>query len=174
MPLPNERRRYCRTEEWKSIRSSAMARATVHLPGWGKAGVARCQGTDHLGLSEDGRCPNLQGQPSRTFGDGTIVALAVCHLDHDWQNNRASNLRVLCQGCHNRHDASHRGRTRALTWGKKRYDEPESEGQQQLSIMPPRREPRRGRPRLRLVRGGGGAGGQRTASSSSSSSDPPR
>ena len=43
----------------------------------------------------------------------TKVVLATAHLDHDPGNNRARNLKALCQRCHLRHDRQeHRRRTR--------------------------------------------------------------
>jgi hypothetical protein len=41
------------------------------------------------------------------------IVLTTAHLDHDIQNNEDSNLRFLCQQCHNRHDAVHRAKSRA-------------------------------------------------------------
>ena len=34
-----------------------------------------------------------------------IVVLTIAHLDHELLHNDFSNLRALCQACHNRHDA---------------------------------------------------------------------
>lgn len=39
------------------------------------------------------------------------IVLTVAHLDHDPRHNDPSNLKALCQRCHNRHDAPHRRRT---------------------------------------------------------------
>jgi ribosomal protein L37AE/L43A len=36
------------------------------------------------------------------------VVLTVAHLDHDINNNDYSNLKALCQRCHNRHDIGFR------------------------------------------------------------------
>lgn len=36
------------------------------------------------------------------------IYLAVAHLDHDVENNEDSNLRAMCQQCHNRYDAEFR------------------------------------------------------------------
>jgi 5-methylcytosine-specific restriction endonuclease McrA len=33
-----------------------------------------------------------------------IIVLTIAHLDHDTTNNDYSNLKALCQKCHNRHD----------------------------------------------------------------------
>lgn len=46
------------------------------------------------------------------------IVLTIAHLDHDPTNNGTPgdrpNLKALCQQCHNRHDATHRGQTRRL------------------------------------------------------------
>lgn len=36
------------------------------------------------------------------------IVLTVAHLDHQPENCDPSNLRALCQRCHNRYDAAHR------------------------------------------------------------------
>ncbi len=46
---------------------------------------------------------------------GSIVVLTVAHLDHTPENCDDSNLRALCQRCHNHYDADHRRETRART-----------------------------------------------------------
>ncbi|MDR0206656.1 MAG: hypothetical protein LBI45_05310 [Bacteroidales bacterium] len=38
----------------------------------------------------------------------TRIVLTVGHLDHTPENNADSNLKVMCQYCHNRHDLKHR------------------------------------------------------------------
>ena len=40
------------------------------------------------------------------------VVLTVAHLDHQPENCDPSNLRALCQRCHNQYDAAHRAETR--------------------------------------------------------------
>ena len=42
----------------------------------------------------------------------TRVVLTVGHLDHTPENNDPSNLKAMCQFCHNRHDVKHRVETR--------------------------------------------------------------
>lgn len=46
----------------------------------------------------------------------TRVLLAAAHLDHDPSNNRAANLRALCQRCHMLHDRPHHAAQRRLTY----------------------------------------------------------
>lgn len=45
----------------------------------------------------------------------TRVVLTVAHLNHTPEDNRMSNLKAMCQLCHNRYDADHRKATRATT-----------------------------------------------------------
>lgn len=43
-----------------------------------------------------------------------IIVLTISHTDHFPLNNHPSNLRALCQKCHNTHDAKHRAAKRKL------------------------------------------------------------
>jgi ribosomal protein L37AE/L43A len=45
------------------------------------------------------------------------VVLTIAHLDHDVNNNDFSNLKALCQRCHNRYDASFRKQNRKKNKG---------------------------------------------------------
>lgn len=49
-----------------------------------------------------------------------FVRLTIAHLDHDPTHNDFSNLRALCQLCHNRYDAKHRAENRSHTAALKR------------------------------------------------------
>lgn len=40
------------------------------------------------------------------------IILTTAHLDHNPQNNKFSNLKALCQKCHNNYDKQHRSETR--------------------------------------------------------------
>ena len=40
------------------------------------------------------------------------IVLTIAHLDHDIGNNDYSNLKALCQRCHNRYDLLHRTQNR--------------------------------------------------------------
>lgn len=42
------------------------------------------------------------------------IVCTVAHVDHDESNNGDENLAFWCQRCHNRHDARHRARSRAM------------------------------------------------------------
>lgn len=44
--------------------------------------------------------------------NGSRVVLTVAHLDHVPEHNDRSNLKLLCQRCHNQLDAGHRAATR--------------------------------------------------------------
>jgi hypothetical protein len=50
----------------------------------------------------------------------TRVALAAAHLDHDPTNNRARNLKSLCQRCHMIHDRPHHLARRQITYLRRR------------------------------------------------------
>lgn len=52
------------------------------------------------------------------------IVLTVAHLDHDPRNNDPSNLRALCQRCHNNHDKEHRqANARATRRARRAYKE---------------------------------------------------
>jgi hypothetical protein len=57
---------------------------------------------------------------ARSRGEGADKAnprgLAAAHLDHDPRNNRARNLRSLCQRCHMIHDRPHHLAQRRITY----------------------------------------------------------
>ena len=40
------------------------------------------------------------------------IILTVAHLDHNPTNNEYSNLKAMCQKCHNNYDKDHRKQTR--------------------------------------------------------------
>jgi 5-methylcytosine-specific restriction endonuclease McrA len=46
--------------------------------------------------------------PALPDAEPVRVVLTVAHLDHNPENCDPSNLRSLCQRCHNRYDAKHR------------------------------------------------------------------
>ena len=64
------------------------------------------------------RCSAANGEPHPITG--SKVVLTVAHLDQDLGNNRESNLKAMCQRCHNRLDAPHR-RRHAMKTHRKRY-----------------------------------------------------
>lgn len=48
------------------------------------------------------------------------IILTIAHLDHNPTNNNPSNLRALCQKCHNNYDKEHRKETRKKTLEEQR------------------------------------------------------
>jgi len=52
-----------------------------------------------------------------------VIVLTIAHLDHDIKNNDFSNLKALCQRCHNRYDISYRSANRRKNKQMKIYDE---------------------------------------------------
>ena len=50
------------------------------------------------------------------------VVLTIAHLDHIPEHCDPSNLRALCQKCHNKYDAAHRAETRKRTRNEKEKD----------------------------------------------------
>lgn len=47
-----------------------------------------------------------------------VIVLTIAHLDHDITNNDNSNLRALCQRCHNRYDVGYRKENRKANKAK--------------------------------------------------------
>src|SRR3990167_2240598 len=99
MPIrPENKHRY--PANWKQIRKEILGRAEN-----------RCEFCGVLNLSFRERFTYDANKPA-TMKHIRIV-LTVAHLDHTPENCDPSNLRALCQRCHNRYDASHRARNRA-------------------------------------------------------------
>lgn len=85
MPIkPENRGRY--PKNWKEIREKILSRA-------------------------ENRC-EFCGVENYAIRGGKKVVLTIAHLDHTPENCDESNLRALCQLCHNRYDAKHRAETR--------------------------------------------------------------
>ena len=64
-------------------------------------------------LRRANNCCEFCGIPNYTVREnGSKVVLTIAHLDHTPENNDPSNLRALCQKCHNSYDATHRAETR--------------------------------------------------------------
>jgi len=86
MPIkPENKARY--PKNWMQIRASILERAN--------------------------HCCEFCGIPNYTIREnGSKVVLTIAHLDHTPENNDPSNLRALCQKCHNGYDAPHRAATR--------------------------------------------------------------
>ena len=86
MPIkPENKKRY--PANWKQIRADILERA--------------------------GNCCEFCGIPNYTIREnGSKVVLTIAHLDHTPEHCEYSNLRALCQKCHNSYDAPHRAETR--------------------------------------------------------------
>ena len=96
MPVDPERQKIypggsLRSPEWLAIRRAILERAR-HA----------CEGAP--GLHPDCRAANGAPHPET----GSRVVLTIAHLDHDPTNNDPTNLRALCQRCHNAYDAPFR------------------------------------------------------------------
>lgn len=91
MPIkPENRSRY--PKNWKDIRASILERAKDHCEFCGRK--------------------NHSFVLNEKTGKIIKVVLTIAHLDHQPENCDPSNLRALCQACHNRYDAKHRAETR--------------------------------------------------------------
>lgn len=96
MPIrPENRNRYPKDWAEISLRKRILAE-------W------RCEGSPAYP-----KCRAQNGQPH--YATGSNVVLTVAHLDHQPENCKSENLRVMCQRCHNTYDAKHRKETRAAT-----------------------------------------------------------
>lgn len=97
MPIrPENKSRY--PKNWKQIRQQILERAGN-----------RCE---FCGVENHSEVPRYRS------GRGVImvkVVLTIAHLDHTPENCDPSNLRALCQKCHNSYDAKHRAETRQKT-----------------------------------------------------------
>ncbi len=91
-----------RSPEWLAIRGRILARAEN-----------RCEGTP---MFPDCRAANGEKHPHT----GGKVVLTTAHMDQDVSHNDDSNLRALCQRCHNAWDAPYRQANATVTRHRKR------------------------------------------------------
>lgn len=97
--------------DWPEIRAAILKRALISARPWT---VPRCECLGECGRgTHDGRCPNVHG--GAAYGTGSRVVLTIAHLNHTPEDNRAENLRAMCQGCHLHYDREHHAETRAAT-----------------------------------------------------------
>ena len=115
MPIrPENRAKY--PKDWTLIRAYVLARAKN-----------RCECHGECGLHHERRCIEVHGHYAR-YAVGHVV-LTLAHLDHDETHNDYpfTNLKAMCQRCHNRYDQDHRkgnaARTRDKKKGQKRFEE---------------------------------------------------
>ncbi len=74
-------------------------------------------------LWRDGQGRAVDWVDCRDYKDSlqrTKVVLATAHLDHDPTNNRAKNLRALCQRCHLDHDREEHRKQARITIRQRR------------------------------------------------------
>jgi hypothetical protein len=57
------------------------------------------------------------GSLEKPTGKLITIVLTISHTDHDLENNDYSNLKALCQRCHNRHDIEYRKANRKKNKG---------------------------------------------------------
>ena len=108
---PEDRARYDR--DWKPISRAAKVRA-----GW------RCECTGECGRGHQDRCNVLHG--ARTIR-GTAIVLDTAHLDHQPEDCRPENLRVMCRACHLAYDRDqHLGNARRTRAAKSNQPEGET------------------------------------------------
>jgi len=98
MPIrPENKDRYPR--DWKLIVSEVLERAGN-----------RCECEGECGLHHGRRCCE-ENHTSAKYARGEIV-LTIAHLDHTPENvgesGNRTNLKAMCQRCHNRYDAKTR------------------------------------------------------------------
>ncbi len=90
--------------DWKEISLRIKERAGWRCECEGECGVAH-EAQKGLRSTAAGlkRCAEIHGNRPLFFG-GKGVVLTVAHLDHDPANCEGSNLKAMCQRCHNRYD----------------------------------------------------------------------
>ncbi len=126
MPIGREAERLypggsLRSPEWLAIRAAILERATITFFGGRKETQCECTGEcgrDHgreaaAFVHVGPRCGALHERPHPITG--SRVVLTVAHLDHDPGHNAPSNLRAMCQRCHNRYDMPRRRAHARLT-----------------------------------------------------------
>ncbi len=117
MPIGREAERLypggsLRSAEWLAIRAAILERAGWQCECRGECG--RDHGREAAAFVHVGpRCGALHERPHPITG--SRVVLTVAHLDHDPGHNAPSNLRAMCQRCHNRYDMPRRRANARLT-----------------------------------------------------------
>lgn len=108
MPIrPENKKLY--PKNWAKIRSNILARAEYCCE--------FCFLRNYeLGIRDEGYFYGLTSthKQGQFYGGRKVIkiVLTIAHLDHDPTNNDYSNLKALCQQCHNRYDARHRAENR--------------------------------------------------------------
>ncbi|MFC6790634.1 HNH endonuclease [Methylobacterium komagatae] len=91
-----------RSPEWLALREEILARAG-----------GRCEGTPQFPAC---RAVNAEPHPETR----SKVVLTIAHMDQHPGHNDPSNLRALCQRCHNAWDAPYRRVNASITHHRKR------------------------------------------------------
>lgn len=117
MPIKKENRdRY--PKNWKEIREKVLKRAKNRCEFCGvknhAVGYRDWDGVFHYYEEKDKKDEEMYGVIYHSHPYIKIV-LTIAHLDHTPENCDLSNLRALCQKCHNKYDAKHRAQTRRAT-----------------------------------------------------------
>ena len=88
----------CKIENYKFVLRGEWGGKEVYQDDDGNiydASNSECIGSDYVG----------EVHPTNSF---VKIVLTIAHLDHNVENNDYSNLKALCQRCHNRHDVDYR------------------------------------------------------------------
>lgn len=117
MPIKKENKKLY-PKNWKEIRQRILERAGNKCEFCGVENYA-------VGYrDEDGNfveSVGMQQEADEIDGEKLFkIVLTVAHLDHDPINCDPSNLRALCQKCHNNYDKEHRRQTRRKTLEEKK------------------------------------------------------
>lgn len=116
MPIkPENKKRY--PKNWKEIRTKVLKRAKDKCEFCGlknhTTGARDIHG-EFFTMEQVEKGEDMDAEyhvNSKAF----MIVLTIAHLDHTPENSGMSNLRALCQKCHNGYDAKHRAETRLNT-----------------------------------------------------------
>lgn len=112
MPIKPENKKLY-PKNWKEIREKILERANNKCEFCGvenhRWGYRNSKGDFIISVGMQQEADELDGE--KLFR----IVLTIAHLDHNPQNNDFSNLRALCQKCHNNYDKEHRKETRRKT-----------------------------------------------------------
>jgi hypothetical protein len=113
MPIRPENKHYYKTDEWKAAKVFVKLRSKgkceeCNVPN-GEVGIRERDGNWVNADEFSSRCSELDVKDTARF---MKIVLTVAHLDQNPANNDLSNLKHLCQRCHNRLDAPHRAARR--------------------------------------------------------------
>ncbi len=117
MPIkPENKHRY--PKNWCEIRTSILERAMNKCEGCGLPNHCFVWRDSIGGFCEErpDTLPIIEWQKAAFPPVRRVkVVLTIAHLDHTPENNDHTNLKALCQKCHNNYDREHRKQTRRNT-----------------------------------------------------------